>query len=176
MALVLLGCSLNSYMTFSDKISPINLESFLNMTVVTGHGGKEVVNLDGKLKTVRELVDYWNPQRIQQTIDKLSMGKNKETMEKAGSFDFCRNPQYLNCMVAGFRHNVANHHEVGWDKMTKEYYDSLEPISDEEIEIYLRENPVEFDKGHIHSSYHRACAMVGRLIKGQKYIPFYVRE
>ena len=52
------------------------------MTVVTGHGGKEVVNLDGKLKTVRELVDYWNPQRIQQTIDKLSMGKNKETMEK----------------------------------------------------------------------------------------------
>ena len=72
------------------------------MTVVTGHGGKEVVNLDGKLKTVRELVDYWNPQRIQQTIDKLSMGKNKETMEKAGSFDFCRNPQYLNCMVAGF--------------------------------------------------------------------------
>ena len=86
-------------MTFSDKISPINLESFLNMTVVTGHGGKEVVNLDGKLKTVRELVDYWNPQRIQQTIDKLSMGKNKETMEKAGSFDFCRNPQYLNCMV-----------------------------------------------------------------------------
>ena len=67
-------------MTFSDKISPINLGSFLNMTVVTGHGGKEVVNLDGKLKTVRELVDYWNPERIQQTIDKLSMGKNKETM------------------------------------------------------------------------------------------------
>ena len=176
MALVLLGCSSNSFMTFSNKTSPINLESFLNMTVNTGLGGKEVINLDGELKTVRDLVNYWNPQIIEQTINKLSMGKNKETMQKAGSFDFCRNPQYLNCMVAGFRHNVADHHEVGWDKMTKEYYDSLKPMGDEEIETYLRENPVEFDKGHIAHSYHRACAMVGRLIRGEKYIPFYVEE
>jgi hypothetical protein len=176
LALVLLGCSSNSYMTFSDKISPINLESFLNMTVVTGLGGKEVVNLDGKLKTIRDLVGYWNSERIQRTIDELSNGIHKETIDKTGSFDFCRNPQYINCMVAGFRHNVADHHEVGWDKMTKEYYDSLKPMSDKEIETYLRENPVEFDKGHIAHSYHRACAMVGRLIRGEKYIPFYVEE
>ena len=163
-------------MTYFHKLIQINLEHFLNMTVVTGHGGKEVVNLDGELKTVKDLVEYWNPQRIEEILKELSKGKHKETMDRTGSFDFCRNPQYINSMVAGFRHNVADHHEVGWDKMTKEYYDSLEPMSDEEIKTYLRENPVEFEKNHIKHSYHRACAMVGRLIRGEKYIPFYIKE
>ena len=49
-------------------------------------------------------------------------------------------------------------------------------MSDEEIETYLKENPVEFDPVHISSSYHIACAMIGRLIRGEKYIPFYVEE
>ena len=95
------------------------------MTVVTGHGGKEVVNLDGQLKTVRDLVNYWNTQHIEDTLYSLSNGKQKETIDRTGSFDFCRNPQYINCMAAGFRLNVNDHHKVGWDKMTKEYYDSL---------------------------------------------------
>jgi len=49
-------------------------------------------------------------------------------------------------------------------------------MNDEELEVFLRENPVEFENGYIKHSYHRACAMIGRLIAGKKYMPFYMRE
>ena len=49
-------------------------------------------------------------------------------------------------------------------------------MSDDELEIFLKNNPVEFDNGFIRHSYHRACAMIGRLINGKKYIPFYMHK
>ena len=79
-------------------------------------------------------------------------------------------------MMAGFRHNVANHHKLGWDKLTEEYYNSLDEMTDEEILEFNKNNPVEFDNGFIKHSYHRAYAMIGRIIKGKKYIPFYMRK
>ena len=79
-------------------------------------------------------------------------------------------------MLGEFRHNVEDHHEIGWSNLTKEYYESLPLMSDEEIKRDLMLNPVEFGNGYIKHSYHRACAMVGRLIRGEKYIPFYVEE
>ena len=48
-------------------------------------------------------------------------------------------------------------------------------MSDDEIELFLKQNPVEFDNGFIKHSWHRACAMVGRLLAGKKYIPFYMK-
>ena len=53
----------------------------------------------------------------------------------------CKNPtlqpsnwQYFNCMIAEFRHNVGDHHDLGWENMTEEYYNNLDLMSDEEIE------------------------------------------
>mgnify|MGYP000002678889 CR=1 FL=1 len=86
------------------------------------------------------------------------------------------NWQYFNCMTAGFKKDVGDHHELGWDNMTEEYYSNLKDMSDKEIENFLKENPVEFDNGFIRHSYHRACAMIGRLINGGKYIPFYMKK
>ena len=60
--------------------------------------------------------------------------------------------------------------------MTEEYYNSKKPMSDTEIKRELMSNPVEFGNGFIKHSYHRACAMIGRLIKGKPYIPFYMEE
>ena len=45
-------------------------------------------------------------------------------------------------------------------------------MSDKEISEYLWNNPVEFDPHTIRHGSHRAYAMIGRLIKGKKYIPF----
>ena len=59
--------------------------------------------------------------------------------------------------------------------MTKEYYDNLKIMSDTEIEHFLKTNPVEFDNGFIRHNYHRACAMIGRLVAGKPYIPFYMK-
>ena len=49
-------------------------------------------------------------------------------------------------------------------------------MTDKELEIFLRNNTVEFDNGFIRHSYHRACAMIGRLINGKSYIPFYMKK
>jgi len=144
---------------YDNKIpeySPISLEYFLDMEVANGGGGKEVLNLNGKLKTVRDIVEYW---RGNKTTPNLTP----------------KNWQYYNCMVAGFRKNVADHHDIGWDKMTQEYYESLDKMSDTEIEEFLTNTPSEFDNGFIKHSYHRAYAMIGRLIRGEKYIPFYMK-
>lgn len=136
------------------KFSPISLEYFLNMEVANGGISKQILNLNGKLKTVREIVEYW---------------KTAATPDLKPD-----NWQYYNCMIAGFRKNVANHHDLGWDKMTQEYYESLDSMSDDEIELYLKSTPVDFDNGFIKHSYHRAYAMIGRLVRGEKYIPFYI--
>jgi len=84
--------------------------------------------------------------------------------------------QYYNAMRGGFRKNVADHHKHGWENMSEEYYASLEEMSDEEIAQFLKENPVDFENGIVKHGYHRACAMIGRLTEGKKYIPFYMKR
>ena len=143
-----------------DNHEPINLEYFLNMELQQGGGGKEVVLNDRTLKTVKEVVDFWTDKDIYQIQTQLIPS----------------NWQYFNCMVAEFKKNVEDHHKLGWSKLNKEYFDSLEDMSDGEIEIFLKNNPVEFENGFIKHSYHRAVAMIGRLIQNKKYIPFYMKQ
>ena len=135
--------------------SPISLDYFLNMEVANGGISKQILNLNGKLKYVKDIVKYW---------------KSNPTPPEL----IPENWQYWNCMIAGFKHNVANHHDLGWNEMTEEYYSSLKPMSDGELDDYLKDTPVEFDNGFIKHSYHRAYAMIGRLIRGEDYIPFYM--
>ena len=143
------------------NFEPISLDYFLNMELAEGGGGKEVIKNNNQLKTVKDVYKFYSSnENIKLAKDKLNP----------------KNWQYFNCMLAEFRKDVADHHELGWDKMTEDYYNSLELMSDEELELFLRQNPVEFDNGFIKHSYHRACAMIGRLIKGKPYIPFYMER
>jgi len=147
-------------MISEKKYSPISLEYFLNMEFAGGGGGKEVVTQNLTLKTVKDVCKFYsNPNNLQITKSKLNPN----------------NWQYFNCILSEFRKDVGDHHELGWDKMSEEYYYNLEMMSDDEIKTFLKENPVEFDNGYIKHSFHRACAMIGRLIKGKTYIPFYMK-
>ena len=147
----------NSYIEYQ----PISLEYFLNMKFAGGGGGKEIITQNETLRSVEDVYTFFS------TDDNLQSIRN--TLNP-------KNWQYFNSMTAEFRKNVVSHHELGWDKMTEEYYSSLELMSDEELEIFLKENPVEFDNGFIKHSYHRACAMIGRLISGKEYLPFYMKK
>jgi len=138
---------------------PINLEYFLNMELQHGSGGKEIIHNDKKIKTVREAVEYFsNMENIKKTAKKLTK----------------TNHQYWNCMWAEFRRNVEDHHKRGWENMTKEYYDSLELMTDDDIRVALIDEPVNFFGGFLKHGYHRAVSMIGRLINGKEYIPFYM--
>ena len=147
----------NAYVEYE----PISLDYFLKMEVAQGGGGKEVLNQNGSLKTVKDVVMFYSVPGNIQTV--------KSTFNPS-------NWQYFNCMLGEFRKNVGDHHELGWENMTEKYYNSLDQMSDEELEIFLREHPMEFDNGFIRHSYHRACAMIGRLIKGKGYIPLYMKK
>jgi hypothetical protein len=143
------------------EYQPISLDYFLRMEVANGGGGKEVLNQDYSLKTVKEIVEFYS---------------NKDNVDRVRKTLNPKNWQYFNCMLAEFRKNVGDHHQLGWENMTEDYYNSLELMSDDELEIFLKNNPIEFDNGFIRHSYHRACAMIGRLINGKKYIPFYMKK
>jgi len=138
---------------------PINLKYFLNMELQHGSGGKEIIHNDKQIKTVREALEYFSDmENVKKTVKKVNRG----------------NHQYWNCMWAEFRCNVENHHDRGWENMTKEYYDSLEMMTDEEIQVALIDDPVNFFGGFLKHGYHRAVSMIGRLINGKSYIPFYM--
>ena len=144
-----------------ETYQPISLEYFMNMEFAGGGGGKEIITQNLELPKVKDVFNFYSDSK---KLEDVKKGLNSE------------NWQYFNAMIAEFRKNVASHHELGWGEMTEDYYNSLELMSDDELEDFLKRNPVEFENGYIKHSYHRACAMIGRLIAGKKYIPFYMRE
>lgn len=126
-----------------------------------------------KLKTVKEVVEYYkSPTHLDIQKDKM-----KET-----------NWEYFNCLLYGFRKNVLDTdiHKINGgveisaeDRnkiLTPEYYQNLEIMSDEEILEFNKSTPIDFDLEQINHGTHRAYAMIGRLIRGEKYIPFYVTK
>jgi len=146
--------------TYISDYAPINADYFLNMEVAGGGPSKSIIKQDGSLVKVKDIIKFF---------------KNKDNLQKVKASLQPDTWQYFNCMEAEFRHNVAGHHELGWENLTEEYYNSLSKMSDDEIEDFLKTNPVEFDNGFIKHSYHRACSMIGRLINGKPYIPFYMK-
>ena len=143
------------------NFEPISLEYFLSMEVASGGPSKVVLNRYDKLKTVKDVVEFYS---------------NKDNIKLVEKELKPNNWQYFNCMLAEFRHNVADHHQLGWENMTKEYYESLDLMTDEEIEVFNKINPVEFDNGLMKHGYHRGYAMIGRLVAGKPYIPLYMEK
>ena len=82
----------------------------------------------------------------------------------------------------GFRHNVlpyraANLYILAGIKpvlYSDEYFDGLPALSDCELSHFLRDNPIEVESGIVTSGRHRAAAMLGHLLSGKTYQPFYV--
>ena len=79
---------------------PLDEKDFLDMEMHMGKGGKEIILNNYKLKTVRDVVNYFsNKENLNNTINTLQPS----------------NWQYFNCMLAEFRHDVGDHHTLGWE-------------------------------------------------------------
>ena len=151
----------HTFKTVKKGFGLISEEYFLNMELQKGGGGKEMITNNHTLNTVGDVVEFYS---------------NSENVEKQKEKLNPKNWQYFNCMIAEFRKGIGDHHQLGWENMTEEYYNSKEIMTDAEIKRELMLNPVEFGNGFIKHSYHRAVAMIGRLINGKPYIPFYMSE
>lgn len=81
----------------------------------------------------------------------------------------------------GFRHQVmpysgANLYILAGIKpalYSKEYFELLPKMSDAEIRGFLEKNPLEISDGSLTSGRHRASAMLGRLWRGEGYLPIF---
>ena len=117
-----------------NTYAPISLDYFLEMELAQGGGGKEIIKQNNTLLKVKDVIKFFSSEENIKKVEKTLTPKNW---------------QYYNAMMAGFRHNVADHHERGWENMTKEYYESLSKMTDRQIAIALKENPVDFDERYI---------------------------
>lgn len=86
---------------------------------------------------------------------------------------------FLYPYLYGFRHLVVPYHACNLyiRKIAKpmlysaEYFDSLTPMSEQEIGKFLSSRPLEVKSGALTSGRHRAVAMLGRISRGESYIP-----
>ena len=165
----------------------IDLQHFLNLKFPTRICQKKALILDPdffwehrgqfnhvyKLKTVKEVIEYYRqPSNLSNQIN-----KSQEN-----------NWEYFNCLLYGFRRNVLDTdiHKIQGGKeisteernkiLNPEYYQNLEKMSDDEILNFNLSNPIDFDLEYISHGTHRAYSMIGRLIRGEKYIPFFVNK
>lgn len=126
-----------------------------------------------ELTSVQEVIDYF---KVPGSIEKATKKLRPDNWE------------YFNCLIAGFRNGVidTDAHKINGgteisledrnNTLSPEYYDRLPKMTDDEILVFNKNNPINFDTTHIRHGTHRAYAMIGRLIRGEKYIPFYIKK
>tara|TARA_Y100000389_G_scaffold83545_1_gene80129 strand:- start:2468 stop:3580 length:1113 start_codon:yes stop_codon:yes gene_type:complete len=180
----------------SEKIYKIELKAFLNLNIENKNSPSWIVrkrHLDFVTNNKKNL-------KVKDIIYYLSKGDNLETlMNKAqvtkleksisGSISHSKyfwnsgNNYFLFSIFYQFRKGVvpykrANEYlnkKYNVNLYSREYFQLLEPMNDNEIESFLRDNLIEITDNHISSGKHRVFAMIGRLIEGKDYIPFYTR-
>lgn len=94
------------------------------------------------------------------------------------------NNYFIYCVLFQFKKGVvpyskANEYIKSEKKpylYTKEYYESLPDMNDYDIQQMLQRHPIEITNGAITGGKHRAFAMIGRLVSGKTYLPFWVLE
>ena len=90
------------------------------------------------------------------------------------------NSYFLNVLRAGFREGVIAYEDRKlWESLTSvpfsyDYYSHCKPMEEGAIARLLKDKPLTIRKGALASGRHRVFAMIGRLARGEAYIPIYI--
>tara|TARA_B110000211_G_scaffold78923_1_gene92559 strand:- start:9995 stop:11188 length:1194 start_codon:yes stop_codon:yes gene_type:complete len=123
--------------------------------------------------TIREII-----YKIKNNKDYLSRYKYQKSADKKMRVDHMLH--YINCIEYGFVKNIR-----GWREHSNEEnmnihestYKNSVKMSDSEIDKFLQENPISINSDNtLTDGNHRILCMVGRLLKGEKYIPFRTKK
>jgi len=152
-------------------------------------GHRSAVTNNHTLKTVGDIIEFFKQPNIINKMNEeyiLETDTTKPFTEPINlneSFWKTGNNYFYNCILSEFRKDVICYKDankyITTDKsdnmlFSRNYYESLEKMSDEEIAIFLKENPIGIKGKVIEHGIHRVCAMIGRLVNNNKYIPFYL--
>jgi hypothetical protein len=142
----------------------------------------DLITSNGKHKTIGEIIDYLkqpkNIERIKGEIKETPMPESfLEPIYFNNTFWQTGNNYFIHCILYSFRKNVVPYEQVNKyiDESpalyTSEYYSSLEPMHEDEITNLLK-HPLTIHNDELVGGRHRVCAMIGRIISDEKYIPF----
>jgi len=147
-----------------------------------------IISDNGKYKKIGQILNYLKSDGV---LDKLQLeiidtpmhNQYSEPIYWSRKFWSTGNNYFINSILNGFRKGVSSYSKVNYyinegckpALYSDEYYKGLPQMNDDEIKIMLKKYPLEITSKGFSSGRHRACAMIGRLIQGQSYIPIYAQ-
>ncbi|PTN34155.1 FkbM family methyltransferase [Desulfonatronum sp. SC1] len=156
----------------NTHVSQLQLDEFLSLRFLHEHhdyhaqGSKCIYqDLIKNSFTVREIIH-----KIQN--DRKYLDRNQYDHDVRLKNDHMNH--YINCIKYGFRKEVKGWRETNSvDLVNPDYYIQKEEITDKEIGEYLQQNPLEIKNQIIVDGIHRSMCMIGRILNGKSYIPFF---
>ncbi len=144
----------------------------------------DIVTDNGKYKKVKDVINYLSSNDQLQSLSKNIKETNTKQEFKSEihidrNFWQTGNNFYINCVKYEFIKDVAEYNKVKCIKNTHintygdDYFKRLERMTDNEIELFLQDNPIEIRNGSVTGGRHRVFAMIGRIVNGKVYIPFF---
>ena len=146
----------------------------------------DIISNRGEYKSIDQIIDYIKRDgvidEIQGMIQETPLDqKFSEPIHWSRKFWGTGNNYFIYPILYGFRKNVLSYNRAHQYIMknnktnlySNKYYQSLPIMNDNEIEKMLKKYPLEIIGKGFSSGRHRACAMIGRIIRGEKYFPVY---
>jgi hypothetical protein len=146
----------------------------------------DLITKSGEYKKISEIMNYLsnsnNLDNIKREIIETPINKTFfSPLNFCSSFWGSGNNYFINCILFSFRKHVISYEDINSNLLSSGetniyssyYYEELEVMSDKEIAGILKKNPIMIAGGSFKSGRHRICAMMGRMLKGDSYIPVY---
>ena len=124
-----------------------------------------------------------NFKKIKSSIKEVNTSKIfDEPLEWNDNFWKKGNNLFIYSIIYEYKHGVVAYNQSNkyikennrFKLYSKKYFESLKDMSDEEIREYLSQNPLRLIDNAFSEGRHKVAAMMGRLVKNKKYIPFHV--
>jgi hypothetical protein len=175
-----------NYISF-DEFLNLYIESKNSMSWSLREDHLALVTDFSKYKKIGEIINYLNSINLDSVLKNVIETDLSEQFEEPihanKKFWKSGNNFFVFPMIYEFKKNVvpyknANKYIGEKNKYTlysKAYYENLESMSDDEIKIFLKSNPIEIKEGAIVSGKHRTFAMIGRIVKNKSYLKMKVK-
>ncbi|MEQ9086637.1 MAG: hypothetical protein RIE23_05465 [Pontimonas sp.] len=132
--------------------------------------------------TIEEILTTLDLEALRRSLVETPMDSPfSEPINLSKKFWSTGNNFFIAPMLAGFRYGVmpytaANIYIASGlkpDLYSLAYYEALPRVSEDELPRFLKNHPIAVRGGSVRSGRHRVATMIGRLARGQEYIPFY---
>ena len=148
----------------------------------------DIVTNNKKNITVRDILIYLKTSGsleniAQKVIETDTTKKFEEPIHLNKKFWLSGNNYYIYPLIYGFKKNVVAYKEVNkyidQNKepmlFSSEYFLSLDDMSNNQIKELFENSPIEITNNAITSGRHRIFAMIGRMLRGEEFIPIYAK-